>query len=221
MVSPLPHRLPLWLKVLYTLFVCLLVPTYWIFYGPKNFLWGSDIALFMICAALWLEHPLPNSMMANGLLPFELLWCVDFLSGARVFGATAYMFEPDRPIFLKALSLFHILLPAVIVFLLCRLGYDRRALAAQTLLIWIVLPATYLLTDPAANVNFAFGPGQHPQTSLPPLVYLGLVMFLLPAVVCLPMHLLLMGLCPKPNIDLGQGAGTSFVVRKRGGQRNR
>jgi hypothetical protein len=77
------------------------------------------------------------------------------------------------------------------IYLLRRLGYDRRALMAQTLLIWIVLPATYLLTDPASNVNFAFGPGREPQTWLHPLLYLAAVMILLPAVICLPMHLLL------------------------------
>jgi len=199
MASANMHRIPLFLKVGYTLFVCVLVPAYWIAYGPKNFLWGSDIALLLLCAALWLEHPLPNSMMAIGLLPFELLWCLDFLSGAHLLGSTAYMFDPARPLFLKALSLFHILLPVVMIYLLRRLGYDRRALPAQTLLIWIVLPATYLLTDPAANVNFAFGPGRNPQTLLPPLVYLGTIMVLLPAVVCLPMHLLLARLCPRPT----------------------
>ena len=200
------NRIPFSLKIPYTLFLCVLVPAYWASYGPRNFLWGSDIALFLVCAALWLEHPLPNSMMAIGLLPFELLWCLDFLSGARLLGSTAYMFEPDRPLFLKALSLFHILLPMVIVFLLRRLGYDRRALVGQTLLIWIVLPVTYLVTDPANNVNFAYGPGKAPQTALSPLAYLSLVMVLLPAIVCLPMHLLLARLCRRPvprrHIDL-------------------
>jgi hypothetical protein len=195
-MAPTASRcIPLTLKIAYTLFVCILVPAYWAAYGPQNFLWGSDIALFFICAALWLEHPLPNSMMAIGLLPFEILWCLDFLSGARLIGSTAYMFDPGRPLLLNALSLFHIMLPVVILYLLCRLGYDRHALPAQTLLTWIVLPATYLLTDPTANINFAFGPGRHPQTLSPSLAYLGLLMLLLPMFVCLPMHLLLMRLC--------------------------
>jgi hypothetical protein len=192
MQSPIRRgRIPLSLKYLYTFFICVLALVYWLSYGPANFLWGSDIALVFVCAALWLEHPLPNSMMAIGLLPFEVVWCIDFLFGARFLGSTAYMFEPDRPLYLKALSLFHIMLPVIMVFLLRRLGYDRRALIAQTLLIWIVLPATYLLTDPAENVNFAYGPGMEPQTWLHPIAYLALIMILLPVVVCLPMHLLL------------------------------
>lgn len=184
-------RVPLPVKLLYTLFLCVLVPLYWRAYGPANFLWGSDIALLFICVALWTEHPLPNSMMAVGLLPFEVAWTIDFLSGAQLAGVTRYIFEAERPLYLRGLSLFHIMLPVVMIYLLRRLGYDRRALMAQTLLIWIVLPATYLLTDPASNVNFAFGPGREPQTWLHPLLYLAAVMILLPAAVCLPMHLLL------------------------------
>jgi len=37
--------IPLGLKIIYTLFVCALVPVYWRQYGPANFLWFSDIAL--------------------------------------------------------------------------------------------------------------------------------------------------------------------------------
>jgi len=37
--------IPLGLKIVYTLFVCALVPIYWRQYGAANFLWFSDIAL--------------------------------------------------------------------------------------------------------------------------------------------------------------------------------
>lgn len=181
----------LWIKVPYTLFLCVLVPVYWRHYGPTNFLWGSDIALFVVFVALWLESPLPNSMMAIGVLPFELAWIVDFLSGARVIGMASYMFNPDLPLYLRALSLYHMALPPVMIFLLYRLGYDRRALWAQTVLVWIVLPVTYLVTDPADNINLVFGFGREPQTSLHPLLYLGLEMILLPIIICLPAHLVL------------------------------
>jgi hypothetical protein len=39
--------IPLWLKIAYTLFVCILVQVYWRQYGPANFLWFSDIALLV------------------------------------------------------------------------------------------------------------------------------------------------------------------------------
>lgn len=180
--------MPLWIKLAYGLFLCVLVPVYWQSYGPSNFLWASDIALFLVFVSLCSERPLPNSMVAICVLPFELAWILDVASGSRLFGATAYLFEAERGLLLRALSLFHAALPVVVIGLLRRLGYDRRALAAQTLLIWIVLPATYLLTDPADNVNFVFGLGSGPQTLMHPLLYLALEMTLLPVAVCLPLH---------------------------------
>lgn len=183
--------IPLRLKGLYSLFLCVLVPVYWHHYGPSNFLWACDIALFFIFLALWLEHPLPTSMMAVGVLPFELAWIVDFIAGSRLLGMASYMFDAALPLYLRVLSLYHLALPPLMVFLLVRLGYDRRALLAQTLLVWLVLPLTYFLTEPAENINLVFGPGKDPQTLVHPLLYLALEMILLPIVVCLPVHLLL------------------------------
>jgi len=61
----------------------------------------------------------------------------------------------------------------------------------QTLLTWAVLPVTYLVTDPAKNVNLVFGFAKEPQTAIHPLLHLGLEMILVPLLVCVPTHLLL------------------------------
>ena len=184
-------RIPLWMKVLYGLFLCVLVPVNWRHYGLINFLWASDIALFLVFAAAWLEKPLLNSMMAIGVMPFELIWIVDFLTGSNLFGVTGYMFDAASPLYLRSLSLFHMFLPTIMLFLLHRLGYDRRALPAQIILVWIVLPVTYLVADPTENINFTAGWGTEPQTILHPLLYLGLEMILLPVVIYWPAHLVL------------------------------
>jgi membrane protease YdiL (CAAX protease family) len=89
------------------------------------------------------------------------------------------------------LSLFHLALPPTLLFLLYRHGYDERALIYQTLLTWIVLVITYVATDPEKNINWVFGPRSKPQKSLPPLVYLGLEMVVIPTVFFIPMHLIL------------------------------
>lgn len=188
-------KVPLWIKVTYTLFLCVLVPVYWRGFGPTNFLWASDIALIITFVALWLESRLFNSMMAVGVLPFELAWGVDFffeaITGVPLTGMTQYMFNPELSLYLRGLSLYHLMLALVMVLLLFRLGYDRRALIAQSVLVWIVLPVTYLVTDPADNINLVFGLGTEPQTVLPPLAYLGLEMILVPVIICLPFHLVL------------------------------
>ena len=186
--------LPLWPKILYAIFLCVLVTTYWIRYGPKNFLWFSDIALLMLGASLWLESSLLASMAALSVLLLELLWTVDFFVGL-VLGKSpttlsSYMFDSmfSRP--LRALSLFHLVLPPLTVWLLYRFGYDSRALVLQTLLAWVVLPVSYLVAKPADNINWVYGFGKR-QTRMPAALFVVLLMILFPLVLYLPTHLLL------------------------------
>jgi len=189
------EQLPTWGKLLYTLFLGVLVPVYWIHWGPKNFLWFSDIALLTTAVSLWLESPLLASMMALAVALPELVWNADFfgrlLTGRHLFGLSDYMFDPGRPRYLRALSLFHVVLPVVLIWILSRLGYDGRAWALQTLVALIVLPVTYGVTDPADNINWVYGPGSTPQKWVPPLAYLATMMALFPLAIYLPTHLLL------------------------------
>jgi hypothetical protein len=181
------------IKLAYTLFLLVLVPVYLAHYGPRNFLWFSDIALLGAGAALWLEWPLLASMMMLAVLLPELAWNLDFfgrlLTGRLMFGMSAYMFEQSRPRYLRALSLFHVPLPAGLVWLVLRLGYDRRAWLAQSLLALVVLPVTYWLTDPEENVNWVRGLGR-PQSTLPSGLYLALLIVAFSLVLYLPPHLL-------------------------------
>src|SRR5207249_8020437 len=121
-------------------------------------------------------------LLSVGLL--ELLWIADFLvrvvTGVKLVGIAGYMFEPDKPLYVRGLSLFHLVLPFLLLWLVCRLGYDRRAFAAQTAFAWVVLLVCYWFTDPSANINWVFGPGQEPQTRLPPGLYLALLMAFVP-----------------------------------------
>lgn len=187
----LGQSLSLWIKVPYTLFVIILIPTYWRVRGPANFLWFSDIALFLGLAALWLENRLLASMMAVGMLAPELVWNLSFfgrlLTGHRLIALTDYMSDPKLPLFFRGLSLFHVLIPPVIVWMLCRLGYDSRALKAQILLSWIILPLSRVLTAPVGNVNWVYSlPGGGPMIS--PGIHLALLLILYPLLVCWPTH---------------------------------
>jgi len=46
-------RIPLWIKVVFTTFVMVLVPYYWREYGPTNFFYYGDVALFLAVIAAW------------------------------------------------------------------------------------------------------------------------------------------------------------------------
>ena len=187
--------IPLWLKIAYPIVVAVILAVYFVKIGPKNYLWFSDIALILTGVALWLESPLLAGMMAVGLLLPETVWNLSYfaglLTGKPIGGVAGYMFDQDKPRYLRALSLFHVFLPVLLVWLVWRLGYDPDAWVAQTVLAWIVLPLTYALTDPEDNINWVYGPLDKPQTRVPPLVYLALLMFVFALLVYLPTHLLL------------------------------
>ena len=182
---------------MFAVLVAIVVPVYWVKYGPSNYLWFSDIGLFGICAALWLAQPLLGSMMALAILLPETLWLFSFISGAIAKGRgvttlAMYMFDERIPFYLRALSgAFHFALPPGALWLVYRYGYDERALLAQTLLAWLVLPATLWLTPPQKNVNWVRGFGHPPKRAFPLPVHFGLVMLAWPLLIYLPTHLLL------------------------------
>jgi hypothetical protein len=72
-----------------------------------------------------------------------------------------------------------------------RLGYQRKALLYQTFLAWLILPLSYVVTDPSENINFVHGFGSEPQSWMPGPLFVALLMVLIPFGIYLPTHLLL------------------------------
>ena len=185
----------LWLKIVYTAFVAVLVPAYLDHYGPANFLWLSDIALFAGLVALWLRLPLLASMQAIAVLVPEITWNLDLLLrltlDVRLLGMTDYMFMTSIPLFIRLLSLFHIWLPIVLVWMVWKVGYDRRAFVWQTATGTLVLVATYFFTSPDVNINVVHQVGQFRG-----LESLALTCVLFPLLCYLPAHLLFRATIP-------------------------
>jgi hypothetical protein len=204
-------RIPLLLKLAYTAFVCVLVPYYWVTYTAWNFLFFCDVALLMTLAALWLERPLLASIPAVGITLPQLLWVLDFLTGGRVVGMATYMFDPRYPLFVRALSLFHGWLPFLLLWVVGRLGYDRRAFLAQTVLTWVLLPICYFLApappapasnpNAAVNINYVYGLSyDRPQTWMPAWLWLAMLCAGLPLCLYLPTHLVLLRVFPRREV---------------------
>ena len=61
-----PLRIPLWVKLAYSAFCAVMIPTYWHEYGPTNFLYFCDVAVLLTLAALWSENALLASIAAVG-----------------------------------------------------------------------------------------------------------------------------------------------------------
>jgi hypothetical protein len=186
---------PAWLKWALTFFVLLFVATHAWFGNSVNFLWLCDTALFGALVALWSGNRLVASMsLLAVLLADGVGWTFDFLvaavTGWHPLGATLYMFDPHVPALVRGLSLFHLWLPGLLLWMVSRLGYDRRALRAQTLLTWVLLPVSYAVTTPERNLNWVLGFG-HVQTAVPAGLYLLGEMAVFPLVFYLPVHLVL------------------------------
>ncbi len=207
---PEGRRVPLVLKLAYSAFLAVLVPFYWQAYGPTNFLYFCDVVLFLTLAALWAEAPLPAGMGAVGILMPQLLWVADFLCGLvgrEITGMTDYMFKESIHPFARGLSLFHGWIPFLLLYLVFRLGYDRRSLLAWTTLAWALMLVCYFLMpappprpespDLPVNINYVYGPSDaKAQEWMHPLAWLGLLMVGLPLAFYLPTHFLLCWLAP-------------------------
>jgi len=201
-MKPTRQRIPLWLKLAYTAFMAVLVPVYWSNYGPTNFLYFCDIALFLALVAIWAESRLLASVGAVGIVLPQLLWCVDFgcgFFGYAPLGMTAYMFEPERDLFLRGLSLFHGWLPFLLLYMVYKLGYHPAALRVWWTIAWLAMFVAFFAMPKHAdpddinvpyNINYVYGLND-PQTWMPEWAWFAMVLVLIPLLCCYPTHLAL------------------------------
>lgn len=207
------RRVPLGLTLAYTAFMAVLVPVYLAFYGPTNFLYFCDVALILTLVGLWTKNALLISICAVGILAPQLLWVVDFAAQAAGFpltGMTAYMFNPETSAFLRGLSLFHGWLPFLLVFLVWRLGYDRRAWAAWSALAVVLLFVCFFLMPPPrpdpgltpVNINYVWGMSDTAaQTMMPAWAWFASLVIAVPLLIAWPTHHLLIRLMPRAAIS--------------------
>ena len=156
-------RVPLGLKLAYTAYMAVLIPVYWHYYGPTNFLYFCDVALILTLVAIWPENALLISMCAVGILVPQALWVADFIAhalGTSLTGMADYMFDESHPLFLRLLSLFHGWLP----FLLDLSGLADRIRPARFLVVdraCLGAAAGLFLPDAGADAECGVDAGQH------------------------------------------------------------
>jgi hypothetical protein len=188
-------RLPLWLKITWTAWLVVWAPIYWRQYGPQNFLFFCDIGNVLIGIGLWLESALIFSWAACGLLLFQSIFTFDIVcalvTGHHFPGGTEYMFDPTLLLYIRLLSLFHVVTPPLLLFAIYRLGYDSSGWKLQTLTTWIVVPINYFW-HPEKDVNWARGLFFHEQHAMPGWAYLLAYLTAVPLLVYFPTHLFLL-----------------------------
>ena len=194
--------IPVWIRYLAILFLALWFAAYWHAWGPANFLHLCDIAVILTCIGLWTNNALLLSSQAVSSVLIDIVWTLDvaarLIFGRHLIGGTEYLFDGSTPLWVRLLSLFHIVLPCILLWSLSRLGYDRRGWKLQSAILPPVLLASRFVT-PDQNLNFAVNdPFLHRSYGPAPL-HLAITFLFLVVVVYLPTHLFFSRLFPPPS----------------------
>jgi hypothetical protein len=200
---PTLDHFPTWIRWSALIWLFFWVSTYWHTWGAANFLHLCDVAVMLTCLGLWTNNSLLLSSQAVSSLLIDTVWALDaawrFFAGRHLIGGTEYLFDASVPLGVRLLSLFHVVMPFLLLWALHRIGYDRRGWLAQSLIAIPVVVSARLAATPATNINFVFtDPFFHRAWGPAPWHLLAVLLFLI-FVVYLPTHLLLTRLFPSPR----------------------
>jgi len=171
------------------------LPAYLWQYGGHVFLNLCDIAVILTCIGLFTGNALLLSTQAVSSLVIDLTWDLDLLAraltGRHLIGGTEYMWDAKWPLWLRAMSAFHLVLPPVLFTALRRTGYDRRAWRWQSALALVVMAVSRVTLGPEENQNFTWSDPFVHRSWGPAVVHVGLTWLVLVTAVYAPTHALL------------------------------
>jgi hypothetical protein len=204
MVTPSAEHppIPRWLRWAALAWMLIWFPVYWHTWGPSNFLQMCDIAVILTCVGIWTNSRLLISSQAVSALLVDAAWALD--AGWRLFthhhllGGTEYLFETSEPLWIRMLSLYHLVLPGLLLWLVYRLGYDRRGWAVQSAIALPVFIASRF-TILQKNMNFAFADPFFRRQWGPAPLHVVVIWLFMVIVVYLPTHLFLMRIFAQPK----------------------
>lgn len=189
-----PPLFPLWVRWASLVWLAVWVPSYAHYWGWANFLHLCDIAVLLACIGFACSNVLLLSSQAVSSLIGDLLWCLDagwrLFAGRHLTGGTEYMWDTRFPLWVRLLSLFHVVLPMLLLAALRRAGYDRRALLLQSGIAMVLLGVSRFL-GPTQNLNYAFADPIFHRAFGPAPIHLALILAALLGIIYCPTHVLL------------------------------
>jgi hypothetical protein len=198
--APTKAHLPVWLRWSALLWLFVWFPAYWHTWGAANFLHLCDVAVVLTCIGLCTNNSLLLSSQAVSSLLIDTAWVFDaawrFFTGRHLIGGTEYLFDANFPLWVRLLSLFHVVMPFLLLWVLHRTGYDRRGWITQCLIAVPVVASARLDSTPQTNINFVYTDPFFHRAWGPAPLHLAAVLLFLMLVVYLPTHLLLARLFP-------------------------
>jgi hypothetical protein len=135
------------------------LPAYVQVWGWANLLHLCDAAVLLTFLGLWVGSARLISSQAVSALLAGVLWTANvscrLLIGRFFASGTEYMWDRRFPLWVRLLSLFHVLLPCALLWGLWKLGYHRQALRWQAAIAAVLIVASRFL--PAElNMNWAY-----------------------------------------------------------------
>jgi hypothetical protein len=195
-------RFPLWLRCAAIIWLSIWLALYERTWGMLNFLHLSDVSMMLICIGVAFNSVLLLSSQAVATLFVNTMWALDaawrLFLGHHLIGGTEYLFDTHYSVAVRLISLFHIVIPFLLLWALCLFGYDRRAWLLQCAISLPVFIASRF-APASENINFAFAdPFFHRSLGLAP-VHVAITFLFMAFVVYLPTHFLLERLFPAPG----------------------
>lgn len=130
---------------------------------PDYLLWYSSSGLLLMSIALILRSPALISVMFCALFALELSWTLDFIirifSGKSPLGITNYLFEPEfgKKDFL--MSMYHLLIPAALLYAILKTKrIFRYSWAGAAIYLSTISLLTFIFADLSSDVNCVHTP---------------------------------------------------------------
>jgi hypothetical protein len=182
------------LRLLALLWLAVYLPSYAAAYGLANFVFLCNLGVILTAVGVLTRSARLLSSQAVAAMVICLVWCLDaggrVLSGRFLLGVTAYMWDPQYPLFTRLLSLYHVGWPVLLIFCLRRVGYDRRGYPLQAAVAAVALVLSRF-AGPELNANFVFVDPLFGRAFGPAPVHLAVTFLALAGVIYGLTHLLL------------------------------
>lgn len=187
-------KFPGWVRWACLVWLAVWIPAYWRTWGAVNFLHVCDIAVILTCAGLWWSNSLLLSSQAVSSIAADLLWDLDaawrLFAGHHLTGGTEYMWDARFALWVRLISLFHVVWPILLIYSLKRVRYDRRGWKLQSAIAAAAIIAGRFCS-PALNINFAFTDPLFHRTLGPAPVHMMAIWMAFVVGLYLPTHLIL------------------------------
>jgi hypothetical protein len=207
-------RFPNSVRLLAAVWLAVWLPTYWYTWGVVNFLHFCDISVILTSAGFLFGSDLLISSQAVASLLVDAVWTVDvadkLLFHRAFLGGTEYMFDGHVALWIRLLSLFHVVMPPVYLWAIRRNGYDGRGFPLQCAIAFVAFIASRC-TNPALNLNYVFAdPFLHRQFG-PATVHILVAEAFMVIVIYLPTHMALTGFARLSRNRAGGECGKSYI----------